>query len=203
VARRAGIKQAIPAATISTNAVNVKPVVNNAAQSSKAAVTTATTTGAKIKTKTSGAVDANAQKTTMVAGDVSNELKNNADAGVQVKTGTNASVQGQENAVVDKKTVSADINSATAASTGADVKVNGKQVIENAENNTSQVSTATEKKLSATAETAGNVKTKAENEAEANAKVASQTTTSLKPKAKTSVSGKVKTETKVKASGNH
>src|SRR5687768_11196161 len=73
-----GLKTTTQAATnaaVSANAVNVKPVVNTATQSTKAAVSTTTNTGAAVKTKAVTTADAKATKAVKTTNDVKSDVK--------------------------------------------------------------------------------------------------------------------------------
>src|SRR6185295_12966347 len=71
--------QAVTNASVSTNALKVRPVINTAGQATKAAVSTTTGTGAAVKTNIVATANTTTKKTVATTSEVKNDVKSSAD----------------------------------------------------------------------------------------------------------------------------
>ena len=178
--------QAAVNATVNTTAVLQTTIAATAA--TKSTLNVATMKTADIKATTGATVKATGRQAAGISNEVRQEVKNSTDAragiGVNVSSNTNGNLQS------GNTSVQTGANHSTAA--GADVQVNGSQVIDKTESVSAGILTTAENKTNAAVNTTKEVKANTSAALNADAQAAKEAAASVKPQANANVAADAK-----------
>ena len=174
--------QAAVNATAATTAVTKTTTV--ATNATTATVNAGLSKTTQVKTATSSTVNAGSKQALATTGEIKNDVKKTAT----VNAGTNVSSSSQGQVQAGSNNSSAGLNTSNQLNAGADVNVNGGQLIDRTE----KAAAATTK---ATVETAKSVKGQAVSEIKSDVKAVKQTASSVKPAANAQASAEAKAAT--------
>lgn len=184
-----GVTSATQAAVnATTNTTAVLQTTNAAASATRSTLNVATMKTAEIKSATGSAVHASGKQATGISGELKQDMKNNTNAkagiGVNVSSSTNSNLQS------GSTSVQTGANHSTAA--GADVRVNGSQVVDKAESVSAGIITTADNKANAAVNTTKEVKANTSAALKADAQAAKETAASVKPQANANVTADAK-----------
>lgn len=166
-------------ATAATTAVTKTTTV--ATNATTATVNAGLSKTTQVKTATSSTVNAGSKQALATTGEIKNDVKKTAT----VNAGTNVSSSSQGQVQAGSNNSSAGLNTSNQLNAGADVNVNGGQLIDRTE----KTAVATTK---VTVETAKSVKGQAVSEIKSDVKAVKQTASSVKPAANAQASAEAK-----------